>query len=785
VTKRGRIYPNIKYTLLLIALPVLCLSGIAAADAPLGWLNAKDCGASGSDFSTTAFTQAGSNKIVVKDVGDFQVGQGVMVSRCNIRYEDGRLFGPREKYAKNKPLGDTVEFRGYDGSSGSWNVFILDTDGANPPTFRWTDDFGRTWKGAKTPIDDQWHALSGKTEVRFGKLDWEKGYTVTFSARDQLVSTIEKIEGTTLTLKDAANRTVKDAVVRHSDTAALQAAIDRAIQEKKNVYIPIGRYRLTGRITVKNAEGITIEGENAVHTLMDISEGKGQCIYLSGGKEVTLRNLSFVGNSGFDRRDQCGNLRTLGGTAVWGFYLKHCNAVGIRNTERVLVENCHASKMSAECFYSGGRSRSGTHEPKQYTKAITYLRCSVVDCARNAFNNNDMAENTSVLFCRIVDVGGCTWEGASRFVKFIGNYVRNAGTVAMGNIGSRDERFEVLQSGQHIVADNVFETGACYGRAAIRTCHGANQVVIRNNLFINFGTSAIDVSGLADHRHLPSRNTTVTGNILDMTEIGEESKARIAIDVSASDTIVSDNQIYVRGPCDPNVTALRIREPVMNLNIHDNLIRNCGAGITAERARSPVAKVIDSTTFVPGRGHVPMERRNSHRYKGWNLAWIVGGKPAGLSVIESFDPETLQFKLTKPGDMKPGHYFEVFPPSANWMIHDNTITACRQPAVLDCYGSVSSVLRDNIISRGAVTGVKQAVEVGGTFQLLGNHISGFDEPDSAALLLKPDAAGRICRSLYRGNVFERCTQTVKETKDDLWKAATKDGNLTIECKTEP
>ena len=39
------------------------------------------------------------------------------------------------------------------------------------------------------------------------------------------VCAIEKIEGKVLTLRDAATRSVKDAVVRHCDDAALQAAV--------------------------------------------------------------------------------------------------------------------------------------------------------------------------------------------------------------------------------------------------------------------------------------------------------------------------------------------------------------------------------------------------------------------------------------------------------------------------------------------------------------------------------------------------------------------------------
>jgi len=168
-----------------------------------------------------------------------------------------------------------------------------------------------------------------------------------------------------------------------------------------------------------------------------------------------------------------------------------------------------------QAFYCQGDSRSGSREPKLYTRSLTYLRCSATNCDGNAFNNNDLAENTSVLYCRIEDCGGCTWEGASRFVRFIGNYVRHSGTIAMGNIGSRAEHLEQLGSGQHIVADNVFEGDTFYaGRSGgfmVRAAHGATQVIIRNNLFVNFASSGIEVAGMADDRHLPAGNVTVAG----------------------------------------------------------------------------------------------------------------------------------------------------------------------------------------------------------------------------------------------------------------------------------
>ena len=371
---------------------------LASAQSAPNMLSVSECGASGSQFQTAAVATAGSNVITVTDPGDFKVGQGVMLSRVNPHYRSGTLWGPKKEYVKSAPLKDLVQIRGYDGSAGSWTVYVLDVLPGTPATFRWSDDLCRTWKESKVAISGDWQKLSGGTEVKFGKLDWESGYAVTFSARDQLTTTIEKIEGQTITLKDACVKAATDAVLRHNDTLALQAALDRGIKEKRNVYFPPGTYRLSESLRVTNAPGITIEGSDGVNCVLDISEGEGPCFDLRDGREVNLRNFRMLGNTGFDQRDQAGYLSLMGANNVWGFYLKPCHGIMITQTERVLVENCHASKMSGECFYSSGRSRTWNKpEPTQYTKSITWLRCSVTDSARNAFNNNDMAENTSVL----------------------------------------------------------------------------------------------------------------------------------------------------------------------------------------------------------------------------------------------------------------------------------------------------------------------------------------------------------------------------------------------------
>lgn len=778
------------------ALVIVCGTGSSVEaeqgpGGPTGWLDVRACGASGSEFSTTVATTKGSKEITVANVGDFQVGQGVMLSECNPRYTKKTLWGPRNAVAMGRPLGDKAEIRGYDGTQGDWLVLLLDVP-AGTKTFRWSEDLARSWKPT-VPITGDWQPIRDGIEVRFNQHEWEKGYTVAFTARGQLVTTIERIAGNVITLRDAPTRTVSKAVLRHCDDAALQSAIDRALKEKRNVYVPIGRYRLSHGLRVRNATSITIEGANAVDTVLDMSEGEDACITLAGGTEVTLRNLTMVGHSGFAERDQCGLLRTLGSSYFWGFGAKGCNAVTISSTERVLVENCHGRRMATECFVSGSRSRGTAEKPNaSWTKLTTYLRCSAIDCGRNAFNDvNCGSENTSVLHCRIVDVGGCAWEGASRFVKFVGNYVRNSGTVAMGNLGpaNHDTTFPELGAGQHLIADNVFESNVPYGGCAIRTAVGASQVLVTNNTFVNFGSSAVHASGQSDPTHYPSANTTISGNLFDMTEIGDKSTPRTAVDVSASDTIVCNNQIYVRGPCDPQVTAIRVLEPATHVAVHDNLIRNCGAGLITGRASSRVGEVVDPRTFLPGHRSIPLDFRKAIQCQGWELVWLVKGRPADRSIVEAIteaaDPGKLTIKLKEPHECKTGDQFEVIPTTLNWNLHDNTITDCLRPLVLDSYGSPSTIVHGNIVTRGSTTGDKQAVELRGRFTLADNHFSGFDEAESVTLSLYPDALGRTAVGPVRGNCFERCSHPVKESQKGLWEACRPSDNAFIDCGEIP
>ncbi|NLX96687.1 MAG: hypothetical protein GXY83_10970 [Rhodopirellula sp.] len=743
-------------------------------------INVRDFGASGSEFETTAETTAGSAQVLLKDVGDFQVGQQMAVSRCNPVVTNLRIW-EKEKRPGTSPAAE-IEIRGYDGSLGNWTVYMLDFAGTDPPTFRWSDDLAVTWNQTEVPVTGQWQKLSGGVEVKFGNRDWTAPCVVTFDGRDQLVSTIERIEGNIVTLSDPAAVAVKECVVRHSDSGPLQAALDRAVAEGRNVFIPSGRYCLTRGLNLNHADGITVQGENEERTILDIRNGTGACITVKGGTSVTLRNLRFRGFSGFAERElmltrKVDGYRTPFDT-IYGMYLKSCRALRISSPERLVVENCHGSGMSAECFYSQSTSRYGNSDPPTYTKSIVYRNCTVSDCAFSAFNNNDMAENTAVLYCRIQDVGGQSWEGASRFVKFVGNYLRNTGPVWMGSICSRAETFDVLPSGQHFVAHNTFEQGSTLYNVAVFSHAGSTPVIINNNIFVNYNSSAIKADGnTSAGAFLPAANTIISGNAIDLTCVRGDSRDRVGITVSADDTIVSDNQIYVRGDVDPHVKGMVLTEPARNIVVHDNIIRGCAIGMQADKKTGRIGEVIDARTFKSG-GAIPWPRRRTHHYRGCKLAWFQGDTALPGPEIEAFDPDKGVFRLSSDCELKQGAAFAVYSPQGfNWNVHHNVINNCDRLVDLDVFGGPTAVFGNNLLFRGEVKHGKVAVSIRGAVGITHNHFAGFDGPDSVALMLHVDPFGKVPRLICRDNVFEQCTNAVAEGAAGVWAAADKGGNV--------
>jgi len=173
---------------------------------------------------------------------------------------------------------------------------------------------------------------------------------------------------------------------------------------------------------------------------------------------------------------------------------------------------------------------------------------------------------------------------------------------------------------------------------------------------------------------------------------------------------------------------------------------------------------------------------DAHCYRDWELIWTSGVHNGKISRIGSYDPTTTAFTLVDPHDLRSGDHFDIIPADdANWNIHNNTVTGCAQPVVLDSYGSASSTFKDNIITRSQAKEVLEAIVLGGRFKILRNQVSGFDEDGCSALLLNADKAGRSYRDIIGGNTFERCAALVKESKQGLWANALTSGNIFLDC----
>ena len=774
-------------------LTVVWPHGVTAAGAAADpWLNVKQCGASGSGYETPAKVTAGSNRIELRDIGDFRAGQQVMIQHADAHIEgvednglDGNkdvkdiwLRGPSSPYTQKLRITGELDIRGFDGGNGDWLMYVLIIDGTRPTTFRWSDEMGHRWNATEVRATGDWQLLNNGLEVRLNpKTEWQLGHLVEFVARTQMNTEITRVEGNSVWLKDTPNLTRADTVIRHRDEEPLQRAVEQAIAEKRHLYFPPGHYRLCKGLTVVNAASLRIEGSAAEHVLLDISQGTGPILDLQDGTEVTVRNLRMIGH-GSKEQPMRGLTKLPKGVAYRYWTSKSCRAMFIQRTERVLVENVHAERMANEAFYSAASCRSGLGEPRHYTKSLTFLRCSVTNSAHNAFNNNDTGENTSVLYCRIVDCGAYAYEGPGKFVRFIGNYVKNASCV-VGNMDGRPEHLARLGCGQAIIRDNVFEGGGVM-RGAISVTRGASQVAISNNLFVNFNGDAIAVYDWYP-RGGPQGNIVVSGNIIDLTCVDGKERQRTGVKVNASDTIVADNQIYVRGDQPAQTTGIWIMGPAVGVTVHDNLIRNCGKGLLTKPAGGNVAEVLGPTAFLRGGEELPLPWSYGHGYRGWHLAWLSGQHAGRTSTLAGFDQKDLAFHLTAPHKLAVGDRFHAFPDMQNLNIHDNQIVDCREPVQLADYGSPTSWFRDNIVTRGAASGVKAAIEMHGMYKLTGNHISGFDEKDSSALSLAADPLERTAQSVYRGNTFERCTRVVPELQKPLWEAAKKQENVFVDC----
>lgn len=703
------------------------------------WLSAADCGASGSEFETVGKIRVGSNELTVDSIGDFKIGQGVTISNCHLYYY-GTLYNDAEPYlAKNqKTLGDELEFRGLNENK-AWQTFVIHFEKTEPMTFSWmvidpafqrdisdhpqyTEAYKWSWQGKNLPVNNEWVTLSDGVPFRFRKLDWRPGESVSFHARNRLLAQIIGIKGQTLILSECATIDALNAVVRHHDQAALQTAIEKAVTERKGLFIPSGRYKLSTGLWIRNTS-LIVEGADREHTILDVTEDHTAAFWISGGKDVTIRNLGMAGHAGFLKLPGNVSFWTATGFAFWPtanqqMEVKGCAAANVVSTEHLLFENLNVTGMASEAFYLHGSDRYGQppyiqapHEgmpelQKQYTKSCTFYRCNVFDCAFNAFNNNDFAENTNILYCHVERVGNFC-ESACRFLRIIGNYAKDCHFTSLNGRG-RNENPEEIDIVQAIISDNVFEGGRWgYG---IGVNSPVSEAIISNNIFIACSKAPVIAINNRGQKGFPAKGTvSITGNNIDLSRREKfPDNNRVGIMVAGSNVIIANNHIYDRGIVSEKVTGISIADDSVNIHIHNNIISNCYFGF-----RSGMRKYRD---MGDGKGHFDFLHTESEiteilspdtfkdkelpyvsNYRGWKLRWINGPNTGKNSIIKNFDHKTSVITLKEEIKMQTGDRFEVYPKFANWQICNNTVEDCVKPLVLNLLSADGVLLKDNVM----------------------------------------------------------------------------------------
>ncbi len=683
--------------------------GGAPAVSRSAWLNAASFGASGSSARVGGTVEDGGQCVVLDDVADFQAGQEVAISGCHLHYY-GTIYNEREPfYAKNqRRLDGEIEIRGL-AADKTWQTFLLHFDGGEPGSWKWMviDPAHQTctlhepvirrlwqWQEENLPVGADWVALCDGVEIRFRHTAWVRGQSLCFHARNRLLTRIAELRGRTVRLADPLNTAEGRVEVTHFAQSALQSALDAAVAQRKGLLIPEGRYRLSTGLWLRDASA-RIEGTHREHTILDVSEDHTAVFWAAGGRDVAIRNLCMTGHTGFLELPANTAFNTATGFPFWPtanqqMEVKGCAAVNAVGTEFLTFEDLLVRRMASEAFYLHGSDRYGTpsyiqgpHEnhpglDHQFTKSCIYHRCRVEDCGFNAFNNNDHAENTSILHCRVERATNFC-ENASRFTRVIGNYVKDGCSFSIH--GGRATDPEKVGPTQAIITNNVFEGGTILGGLSIG--HSADMVTVSNNLFLGFSKeSAITVLG--------GRRVILSGNQIDLTRIEDNpDHERCGICIEAPNVLVADNHIFARGELSDKVTAIHLAEDASGVHIHDNLIENCGWGIRQGRriyvpereegcffvfrkTEGEVVEVKSPSEWVVAE--LPKRTGEGLSYQGWALAWL--DDPGQRLEIESFDAATRLLRLKSDAASPPGRRFTIHPPDRHWSIHHNTLIGC-------------------------------------------------------------------------------------------------------------
>lgn len=704
-----------------------------------GWIDASSCGASGSECQCRARTRKGSNVLEVDNPGDFQIGQEISVSGCNLHYY-GTVYSEKEPYdSRNiKPLRDEIELRGLEDSK-TWQTFIIHITDSHPVRFAWmavSPEYQKkatthpvlkrhwAWNEENLKIPEGWRPLADGVEIRFRKKDWRAGQCIAFHARNRLIARITGVSGRRLELDSKTSCDSDEALARHHDQAALQKAVDRAVAEGKGLFIPPGRYRLERGLWIRNAS-LRVEGAHQDHVLLDVSEAHASAFWIAGGRNVAIKNLGMIGHTGFLEMPANVEFFTATGHPFYPMAnqqmeVKGCAAANIVSTEHLLFEDVKVSRMASEAFYLHGSDRYGRPPyvqfqhagmrglRRQYTKSCVFHRCHAFDCAFNVFNNNDYAENTEILHCHVERaVNFC--ENAGRFTRIVGNYVKDgcSTSVHMGARPWHRGTYRKIAGAHAIITDNVFEGGRFSGGIAVGA--GAANVTIANNIFVGFSKeTAICIWG--------GDRVIVSGNHIDLTRVeNNPDNQRCGIDVETSGVIVSGNHIHADGGLAKKATGISIAHHAIGLQIHDNLIENCGDGVVAgARTYVPTVRGGGAFAFLPTASAVnavvnaqtftcsalPPMRDFTGNSNRWMLRWMSGRHKGTEAWIRVLSADGCRITTAGRHAPDPGDKLIVYPERYDWQIHNNTIRDCRRPLEMDLPGSRDGlVLKDNTVSR--------------------------------------------------------------------------------------
>lgn len=173
------------------------------------------------------------------------------------------------------------------------------------------------------------------------------------------------------------------------DTAAIQAAVNHAVQSNSSVYLPVGQYLVSSsiRITGQTPFALVGGGRNAI--LINVAPAGNPTLLLDGKLWFRLENFSIAGRAGFPNAGIRMQNRTAFGSVE--------NLVVVSNGTGIHMRDSNTVKIDHVAIWPSGQPVPYTVDAGQLRNAIYADGVSVNDIEMNSI--------TSVNFSTIADGG--------------------------------------------------------------------------------------------------------------------------------------------------------------------------------------------------------------------------------------------------------------------------------------------------------------------------------------------------------------------------------------------